>query len=84
MQTKIAVLSQPPELEIEDSFFNKACIYEPNLKIASFAQIDVKGVKAGNIYPAEIEFNSTAKGLSIKVISVDVEHPKAFDIVERK
>lgn len=84
MQTKLAILSQPPELEIEDSFFNKACVYEPNMRIASFAQIDQKGIKSGLVYPAEIEFSSSAKGLSIRVVSIDKDNGIPFEIVEKK
>lgn len=84
MQTKLAILSQPPELEIEDSFFNKACVYESNMKVASFTQIDQKGIKCGMIYPAEIEFASSAKGLSIRVVSIDKESGVPFEIVEKK
>jgi len=84
MQTKLAILSQPPELEIEDSFYNKACVYEQNMKIASFTQIDQKGIKCGMIYPAEIEFTSSAKGLSIRVVNIDKEMGVPFEIVEKK
>ena len=84
MQTKLAIPLPTPELEIEDSFYNKACVYEQNMKIASFTQIDQKGIKCGMIYPAEIEFTSSAKGLSIRVVNIDKDSGVPFEIVEKK
>ena len=81
MQTKLAILSQPPELEIEDSFYNKACVYEHNLKIVSFTQIDQKGIKCGMVYPAEIEFTSSSKGLSIRVVKIDKDLGVPFELL---
>ena len=70
MQTKLAILSQPPELEIEDSFYNKACVYEQNMKIASFTQIDQKGINA--VCNTLLKLNLQAvQGLSIRVVNID-------------
>ena len=44
MKTKIAVLSAPPELEIEEKFFNKACCLLPDLGICDFIHLPEKGL----------------------------------------
>lgn len=71
MKTKIAVLSAPPELEIEEKFFNKACCLLPDLGICDFVHLPEKGLSAMTAYDCEISFVSSAKKISIKVDSID-------------
>ena len=71
MKTKIAVLSAPPELEIEEKFFNKACCLLPDLGICDFIHLPEKGLSAMTAYDCEISFVSSAKKISVKVDSID-------------
>lgn len=71
MKTKIAVLSAPPEIEVEEKFFNKACCLIPDLGICDFVHLPEKGLAAMTAYDAEISFVSSAKKISIKVESID-------------
>lgn len=70
MKTKIAVLSTPPEIEVEDKFFNKACCLLPDLGICDFIHLPEKGLSAMNAYDCEISFVSSAKKISVKVDSI--------------
>lgn len=71
MQTRIAVLSTPPEMEVEEKFFNKACCYLPDLGICDFIHLPEKGLSAMTAYTAEISFVSSPKKISVKVESID-------------
>lgn len=71
MKTKIAVLSAPPEIEVEEKFFNKACCYLPDYGICDFIHLPEKGLSAMTAYECDLSFVSSAKKLSIKVESVD-------------
>lgn len=70
MKTKIAVLSTPPEVEVEDKFFNKACCLLPDLGICDFIHLPQKGLSAMTAYDCEISFVSSAKKISVKVDSI--------------
>ena len=54
MQTKICVLSAPPEIEVEEKFFNKACCFLPDLGICDFIHLPEKGLSAMTCYTGEI------------------------------
>lgn len=71
MKTRIAVLSTPPEMEVEGKFFNKACCYLPDLGICDFIQLPEKGLSAMTVYESEISFVSSPKKISVKVESID-------------
>ena len=71
MKTKIAVLSTPPELEVEEKFFNKACCLLPDFGICDFIHLPEKGLSAMTCHDAEISFVSSAKKISVKVESID-------------
>ena len=71
MQTRIAVLSTPPEMEVEEKFFNKACCYLPDLGICDFIHLPEKGLSAMTAYNAEISFVSSPKKISVKVETID-------------
>ena len=71
MQTKICVLSAPPEIEVEEKFFNKACCFLPDLGICDFIHLPAKGLSAMTCYTGEISFVSSAKKLAVKVDSID-------------
>lgn len=71
MQTRIAVLSTPPEMEVEEKFFNKACCYLPDLGICDFIHLPEKGLSAMTVYNAEISFVSSPKKISVKVETID-------------
>lgn len=71
MKTKIAVLSVPPEIEVEEKFFNKACCYLPDLGICDFIHLPEKGLSAMTAYECEISFVSSPKKISVKVDSVN-------------
>lgn len=71
MKTKICVLSAPPEIEVEERFFNKACCYLPDLGICDFIHLPVKGLSVMTSYDSEISFVSSAKKLVVKVDSID-------------
>lgn len=70
MKTKIAVLSTPPEIEVEDKFFNKACCLLPDLGICDFIHLPEKGLSAMTAYDCDISFVSSAKKISVKVDSI--------------
>lgn len=70
MKTKIAVLSTPPEVEVEERFFNKACCLLPDLGICDFIHLPEKGLSAMTAYDCEISFVSSAKKISVKVDSI--------------
>lgn len=84
VNVSLFTLSSPPELEIEDSFFNKVGCYIQELGMLDFIQIDIKGVKSGMCYPAQIEFISTAKKQTVKVVSLDLDKGKPFKMVVEK
>lgn len=84
INVELYTLSNPPEMEIEDSFYNKVACYVPLLGMCDFMQIDVKGVKAGYCYPAQIEFVSSAKKQTVKVVSIDLEKGLPFEIKVKK
>lgn len=84
INVNLFTLSSAPELEIEDSFFNKVGCYVQELGLLDFVQIDVKGVKSGMAYPASVEFVSTAKKQTLKVVSIDLEKGKPFKMVVEK
>lgn len=71
MLTKICVLSAPPEMEVEEKFFNKACCYLPDFGLCDFIHLPAKGLSAMTCYSAEISFVSSPKKISIKVESID-------------
>lgn len=71
MKTKIVVLSAPPELEIEEKFFNKACCLLPDLGICDFIHLPEKGLSSMTAYDCEISFVSSAKKIAVKVESVE-------------
>lgn len=71
MKTRIAVLSTPPEIEVEEKFFNKACCYLPDLGITDFIHLPEKGLSAMTAYDCEISFVSSPKKISVKVDSID-------------
>lgn len=77
----IHTLSNPPEMDLEDTFYNKVACYIPEMAICDFIQIDVKGVKSGFAYPAQIEFVSSAKKQTIKCVAIDLDKAKPFKIV---
>lgn len=81
MKTKIAVLSAPPEIEVEEKFFNKACCYLPDYGICDFIHLPEKGLSAMNAYECDISFVSSAKKLSIKVDSVDAKSALPVSVV---
>lgn len=70
MLIKICVLSAPPEIEVEDKFFNKACCYIPDLGICDFIHLPVKGLSVMTAYPCDISFVSSSKKILIRVDSV--------------
>lgn len=70
MKTKIAVLSTPPEVEVEEKFFNKACCLLPDFGICDFIHLPEKGLSAMTAYDCEISFVSSAKKISVKVDSI--------------
>lgn len=70
MKTRIAVLSTPPEIEVDDKFFNKACCLLPDLGICDFIHLPEKGLSAMTAYDCEISFVSSAKKISVKVDSI--------------
>lgn len=71
MKTKICVLSAPPEIEVEEKFFNKACCLIPDLGICDFIHLPEKGLSAMTAYESEISFVSSAKKISVKIESID-------------
>lgn len=71
MKTRIAVLSTPPEMEVEEKFFNKACCYLPDLGICDFIHLPEKGLSVMTAYESEISFVSSPKKISVKVESID-------------
>lgn len=84
MQTTIAVLSTPPEMEVEDKFFNKACCYIPDLGICDFIHLPEKGLSAMTAYKCEISFISSAKKISVKVDSIDSKSAQPVKLVVGK
>lgn len=70
MKTKIAVLSTPPEIEVEDKFYNKACCLLPDLGICDFIHLPEKGLSAMTAYDCDISFVSSSKKISVKVDSI--------------
>ena len=71
MKTKIAVLSTPPEIEVEDKFFNKACCYLARLgNLCDFIPPSRKGSFCYDSYECEISFVSSPKKISVKVDSI--------------
>lgn len=84
MQTTIAVLSTPPEMEVEDKFFNKACCYIPDLGICDFIHLPEKGLSAMTAYKCEISFISSAKKISVKVDSIDSKSAQPIKLVVGK
>lgn len=84
INVELYTLSNPPEMELEDNFYNKVACYIPMLGICDFIQIDVKGVLSGHMYPAQIEFVSSAKKQTVKILSIDLEKAQPFEIKVRK
>lgn len=80
MKTKIAVLSTPPEMEVEEKFFNKACCYLPDLGICDFIHLPEKGLSAMMAYDSEISFVSSPKKISVKVESIDSKSAQPVSI----
>lgn len=81
MKTRIAVLSAPPEIEVEEKFFNKACCYLPDYGICDFIHLPEKGLSAMTAYDCEVSFVSSAKKLSIKVDSIDSKSAQLVSVV---
>lgn len=71
MKTKIAVLSTPPEIEVEEKFFNKACCYLPDLGICDYVHLPEKGLSAMTCYECDISFVSSPKKIAVKIENID-------------
>lgn len=71
MQVKVAVLSAPPEIEVEDKFYNKACCFIPEMGICDYIHLPEKGLSAMTAYNAEISFISSPKKIAVKIDSID-------------
>lgn len=80
MKTKIAVLSTPPEVEVEEKFFNKACCYLPDLGICDFIHLPEKGLSAMTAYDCDVSFVSSPKKISVKVDAIFKESAAAVSI----
>lgn len=81
MKTRIAVLSAPPEIEIEEKFFNKACCYLPDFGICDYIHLPEKGLSAMTSYECDISFVSSPKKLAIKVDSISSSTATPVSIV---
>lgn len=81
MKTRIAVLSTPPEIEVEEKFFNRACCYLPDLGICDYIHLPEKGLSAMTSYECEISFVSSPKKISVKVDSISAQSASPVKIV---
>lgn len=81
MKTKICVLSAPPEIEIDEKLFNKACCLVPDLGICDFINLPEKGLSRMTAYDCEISFVSSAKKISIKIESIDSKSAQPVSVV---
>jgi hypothetical protein len=81
MKTKIAVLSAPPEITVEDKFFNKACCYLPDFGITDYIHLPEKGLSAMTCYEADISFISSPKKLAVKIDSISSQTATPVSIV---
>lgn len=81
MKTKIAVLSVPPEVEVDEKFFNKACCFIPDLGICDFIHLPEKGLSRMTAYDCEISFVSSSKKISVKVEFIDSKSAQPVSVV---